>query len=127
MANRHENDLDDPDSDSSVGSLEGMDQVDEEINRDKSTRAAGYCGQNSEIAWMRRLEDGVIEEGRQQSTAALQSDSTSETLCHPQDTIARDIPMAMMNNHPGDLDIPISKDIDIFAVPLREVADSMLT
>jgi hypothetical protein len=100
-----------------------MGQVDEDINRDESTRAAGYCGQNSEIAWMRRLGDGVAEENRQQSTAALQSDSTSETLCHPQDTIARDIPMAMMNYHLDDLNIPISEDIDIFAVPPREVAD----
>lgn len=102
-----------------------MDVVEEDINRDESTRAAGYFGKNSEIVWMQSLEDGVERDGRQQSTAS-QSESANETLFRPQDTMDRDIPIVMMNYHLDDLDIPIAEDVDPFAVPPRELADEYL-
>ncbi|KAJ6104114.1 hypothetical protein N7523_010434 [Penicillium sp. IBT 18751x] len=117
------NSVNDSDSDSSVGSLEDVDLVDEDINRNENTRAAGYFGKNSEITWMQRLEDGVENDSRQQSVATSQSESTSETLSRPQENTAREIPMAMMNYHLDDLDIPIIEDVDPLAVPPREVAD----
>lgn len=72
---------------------------------------------------MQRLEDGVENDSRQQSIATSQSESTSETLSRPPENMARGIPMAMMNYHLDDLDIPIIEDVDPFAVPPREVAD----
>ena len=100
-----------------------MDLVDEDINRNENTRAAGYFGKNSEIAWMQRLEDGVENDSRQQSIATSYSESTSETLSRPPENVAQGIPMAMMNYHLDDLDIPIIEDVDPVVVPPREVAD----
>lgn len=111
------------DSDSSVGSLEDVDLVNEDINRNENSRAAGYFGKNSEIAWMQRLEDGLLKDSRQQSVATSQSESTSEVLSHPQENEAHDVPVAMMNYHLDDLDIPIAEDADPSAVPPREIAD----
>ncbi|KGO64406.1 Transcription factor, fungi [Penicillium italicum] len=42
-------------SSSSLGSLDGMDSVNEDLNRSEASRATGYIGKNSEIAWMQRL------------------------------------------------------------------------
>ena len=100
-----------------------MDLVDEDVNRNESTRAAGYFGKNSEVAWMQRLEDGVEKDRRQQYTATSQSESTSEAPSRLQESVASDVPMAMMNYHLDDLDIPIADDVDPFAVPPRELAD----
>jgi hypothetical protein len=104
-----------------------VDLVDEDINRNESSRAAGYFGKNSEIAWMQRLEDGVESKSRQQSVATSQNESNSETLSHPQENVARDVPMAMMNYHLDDLDIPVTDDVDPFALPQRVVADEYFT
>ncbi|KAJ5300463.1 sugar transporter [Penicillium atrosanguineum] len=120
------NNVDDSDSDSSIGSLEDVDLVDEDINRNENTRAAGYFGKNSEIAWMQRLEDGIENDSRQQSIATSRSESTSETTSRPQENVVRDTPIAVMNYHLDDLDIPIAKDVDPFLVPPREVADEYL-
>jgi hypothetical protein len=111
------------DSESSVGSLEDVDLVDEDVNRSENSRAAGFIGKNSEIAWMQRLEDGLEKDSRQQSAATSQSESTSETLGRPQESETGDVPMAMMNYHLDDLDIPIAEDADPIAVPPREIAD----
>ncbi|KAJ5681443.1 uncharacterized protein N7477_001383 [Penicillium maclennaniae] len=103
--------------------LRSLEGENEDINRNENTRAAGYFGKNSEITWMQRLEDGVENDSRQQSVATSQSEDTSETLSRPQETTAREIPMAMMNYHLDNMDIPIIEDVDPLAVPPREVAD----
>ncbi|KAL4790452.1 fungal-specific transcription factor domain-containing protein [Aspergillus venezuelensis] len=43
-------------SSSSVGSLNEIDTLAEDPNRDFASRAAGYIGKESEIAWMQKLE-----------------------------------------------------------------------
>ncbi|RDK41709.1 C6 transcription factor [Aspergillus phoenicis ATCC 13157] len=51
---------DDGDSDSansSIGSLNGLNLVQEDLNRSEKSVATGFFGKNSEVAWMQRLED----------------------------------------------------------------------
>ncbi|KAJ5338940.1 hypothetical protein N7452_005668 [Penicillium brevicompactum] len=96
------------DSDSSMGSLEAIDQVDEDLNRNEGTRASGFFGKNSEIQWMRKLESGVSMQDA--STFARQ----------PLDRI---ISTSMMDYHLDNSEIPLIEPCDPFAVPPREVAD----
>ncbi|KAL4780658.1 fungal-specific transcription factor domain-containing protein [Aspergillus varians] len=58
-----------PDSATSVGSLNEVDTLTEDPNRNLESRAAGYIGKESEIAWMHRLEteaSKLNQDGRQQ-------------------------------------------------------------
>lgn len=49
----------DSDSNSSRGSLDAIDLVEEDLNRNERTRATGFFGKNSEVAWMQKLEKRV--------------------------------------------------------------------
>ncbi|KAJ5175601.1 uncharacterized protein N7482_001478 [Penicillium canariense] len=124
----------DSDSDSSVGSLDAIDLIDEDLNRNENTRAAGFFGKNSDVAWMQRLEDGVEHRtgtgGYVQSLSSGSSAGTSQqpspfgVPAMPQpEKPDRGIPIAMMNYHLDDLDIPVVGDSDPLAVPPRETAD----
>lgn len=46
---------DKPPSPSSVGSLDSLDVVDEDFNRNEEARATGFIGKNSEISWLQGL------------------------------------------------------------------------
>jgi hypothetical protein len=110
------------DSDSSVGSLEDIDEVDEDLNRDESTRAAGFFGKNSEISWMQRLERNVNRKSvlsLSPITPFYSSDNRSSSHRKP----SRDVSIHIMNYHLDDLAIPHLDDADPFAVPPRAVAD----
>ncbi|KAJ5929791.1 hypothetical protein N7454_006741 [Penicillium verhagenii] len=116
----------DSDSDSSVGSLESVDVVGEDLNRNEQSRAAGHFGKSSEVAWMQKLEDSVGSTSREMSDSPLMGhvegqngDSASQN-----DKIAKDIPIAMMNYHMDDLDIPmVDNQSDPFVMPRRDLAD----
>ncbi|KAJ5389145.1 uncharacterized protein N7496_000213 [Penicillium cataractarum] len=133
---RNNDNPDDSDSDSSVGSLEAVDLVEEDLNRNETTRAAGFFGKNSEVAWMQRLEDGIEQKtswpgSRLQSTSgssAVASQSQSPhalaAVLPSEERLDRDLPIAMMNYHLDDLDIPVvGDDSDPVTVPPRETAD----
>jgi hypothetical protein len=88
---------------------------------------------------MQRLEDD-IEQKSSYSGSRLQSTSgSSAAVSQPQSPLAvaavlpsqekwdRDIPIAMMNYHLDDLDIPlVSDESDPMTVPPREIADKYL-
>jgi hypothetical protein len=110
-----------------VGSLEGVDFVSEDLNRNEHTRAAGFFGKNSEVSWIQKLEDSV---GR--STSGEMSDSSH--LKNPEgpagdsapskDRKARGIPIATMNYHLDDLAIPeVDPQTDQFGIPSKKRAD----
>ncbi|KAJ5658996.1 hypothetical protein N7507_005447 [Penicillium longicatenatum] len=122
-----DDDEDDSDSSSSVGSLEAVDIVGEDLNRNEHTRAAGFFGKSSEVSWMQKLEDSV---GR--STSGEMSDSPHQEHSEEpagesapiDDKIAREIPIAMMNYHLDELDIPdVDPQSDPFGMPPRDQAD----
>ncbi|KAJ6001372.1 hypothetical protein N7522_006599 [Penicillium canescens] len=48
-----------PSSPLSIGSLEAIDRVDEDLNRTNRTRATGFIGKTSEISWMKRLQKEI--------------------------------------------------------------------
>ncbi|KAJ5734083.1 hypothetical protein N7493_002869 [Penicillium malachiteum] len=108
---------DQSDSSASVGSLEAVDVVGEDLNRNENTRASGFFGKNSEVSWIQRLEnttqkhinDGMTGSGM---NSVQRNEATNDT------------PLATMNYHLDDLDIsPVDKLSDPTVVPMRELAD----
>ncbi|CAG8882938.1 unnamed protein product [Penicillium egyptiacum] len=107
---------DEPSSPSSIGSLEAIDRVEEDINRSEHARATGYMGKNSEITWMQRLHreadqrakglPGSLEPGQ---------DLTTDTA----------VSLHAVNYHLDDLDISVPGPVQLYAMPPREVADHM--
>ncbi|KAJ5273837.1 hypothetical protein N7478_008962 [Penicillium angulare] len=105
------------DSSSSVGSLDAVDIVGEDLDRNENTRAAGFFGKNSEISWIQKLEDNSRKTAAQSSHGSM--DFTPEM-----GNVGKDIPIASMNYHLDDLDIPfVDNKTDPFAIPDRELAD----
>ncbi|KAJ5532001.1 hypothetical protein N7494_008553 [Penicillium frequentans] len=119
-------DGDGSDSSSSVGSLEAVDVVGEDLNRNEHTRAAGFFGKSSEVSWIQKLEDSVGQSTSQEMSDSphLENSEGSGDSAPPNDKIARDIPIAMMNYHLDELDIPdVDPQLDQFGMPPRERAD----
>lgn len=109
-----------------MGSLESVDVVGEDLNRNEHTRAAGFFGKSSEVAWIQKLEDSVGQSTSQEMSDSpyLENSEGSGDSAAPNDTIARDIPIAMMNYHLDELDIPdVDAQLDQFGMPPRERAD----
>ncbi|KAJ5494017.1 hypothetical protein N7463_010104 [Penicillium fimorum] len=107
---------DEPSSPSSIGSLEAIDRVEEDINRSENARATGYMGKNSEITWMQRLQ----READQRSKGLPGSLEPGQDL-KTDDALA----MHAVNYHLDDLDISVPGPIQLYAMPPREVADHM--
>ncbi|KAL5358895.1 C6 transcription factor [Aspergillus floccosus] len=98
------------DETSSMGSLEDIDLVEEDLNRDERSVATGFFGKNSEVSWLQRLED---ESGR---------DNIMRTDDSPPGP-ARETPIAAVNFYLDDLNIPLLETVDPYALPKKEVAD----
>ncbi|KAJ5895608.1 hypothetical protein N7495_007299 [Penicillium taxi] len=119
----------DSDSGESVGSLEDVDVVEEDLNRDESNRAAGYFGKSSEVTWMQRLDDDIAKSNNQQhSEQPLVSKHTQwgvrfDVPSGHKSQHQRGVSMAMMNYHLDDLNIPLIDNIDPLIIPPRNIAD----
>ncbi|KAL4869871.1 hypothetical protein BDV12DRAFT_166994 [Aspergillus spectabilis] len=62
---RQQTSFDDSSSSTSVGSLDEVDTLTEDPNRNAETRATGYIGKESEIAWMQKLETEASDLNRE--------------------------------------------------------------
>ncbi|CAG8060485.1 unnamed protein product [Penicillium salamii] len=110
------------DSDSSMGSLEAIDQVDEDLNRSEGTRAAGFFGKNSEIQWMRKLDVGTSMQNPD-SAASFYFGSNQDAPFAQQPQLGRVNSTSMMDYHLDNLDIPLIEPCNPLAVPSRKLAD----
>lgn len=90
------------DSSSSVGSLDEVDTLTEDPNRSLKSRAAGYIGKESEIAWMQRLE-----------TETSKLNYESRKLTPPAD----EEPIASMSYHVDHLHIADSVPVEPRLLP----------
>ncbi|CAG8067248.1 unnamed protein product [Penicillium salamii] len=107
---------DEPSSPSSIGSLEAIDRVEEDLNRSEHTRATGYMGKNSEITWMQRLQREADQraQGLPGSLEPGQDRQTDNALS-----------LHAVNYHLDDLDISVPGPVQLYAMPSREAADHM--
>lgn len=108
--------LAEPSSPSSIGSLEAIDRVEEDLNRTEHSRATGFMGKNSEITWMQRL----------QREAEHRSKGLPGSL-EPGQSKRQDDDLALhaVNYHLDDLDISVPGPVELYAMPPRELADQL--
>ncbi|KAE8348841.1 fungal-specific transcription factor domain-containing protein [Aspergillus coremiiformis] len=111
----------DPDDTSSIGSLDEIDLIDEDLNRDERSIATGFFGKNSEVFWMQRLEDEAESRGRglHEPGMALDQDSTQDQR--------RGVPSTTVSYHLDDLHLPLLDYVDAYALPPKELADQLFT
>ena len=103
-------------SQSSIGSLNGVDRVDEDINRDEKTRATGYMGKNSELTWMQRLRKEAEQRSKKQpGTYEARFDS-------PRDA---DFALNSVNYHLDDLKVSVPWPVQKYWLPPRYLADQL--
>ncbi|KAJ5730934.1 uncharacterized protein N7483_005442 [Penicillium malachiteum] len=108
---------DQSDSSASVGSLEAVDVVAEDLNRNENTRASGFFGKNSEVSWIQRLENTT-----QRPINDVMTGSGMNSV--QRNDATNDTPLATMNYHLDDLDIPpVDRQSDPSVIPARELAD----
>ncbi|KAJ5141391.1 hypothetical protein N7526_002386 [Penicillium atrosanguineum] len=103
-------------SPSSIGSLEAVDRVEEDLNRTQNSRATGFMGKNSEVTWMQRLQREA--EHRSQGLPGSLEPGQSKR----QDD---DLALHAVNYHLDDLDISVPGPVEFYAMPPREQADQL--
>ncbi|KAF3387516.1 Thiamine repressible regulatory protein [Penicillium rolfsii] len=101
-------------SQSSVGSVDALDQVEEDVNLTEESRATGHIGKSSEITWMQRLQKTA--DGRRKDSATI-PETTQEGIMSEQ---THDL-----NYHLDDLDITVSQPVHKYGVPPRLLADKL--
>lgn len=102
-------------SSSSLGSLEEIDTVYEDLNRNEMSRATGYLGKNSEVTWMQRLdlETANQEDGESPSNTATNS-------------VVNDEFISSLNYHLDHQSLSEPAVTDAYAVPSKALADRLL-
>ncbi|RAL11937.1 uncharacterized protein BO97DRAFT_478321 [Aspergillus homomorphus CBS 101889] len=122
--------------DSSVGSLDELDMVDEDLNRNDRAVATGFFGKNSEVSWLQKLEDEAelrSQQVEELNEAAADSKSRAKgkqkemqhLLMVPQAARKQDTPMAATNYYLDDLAIPAMSDVDPYTLPPKDVANRL--
>ncbi|KAI9368917.1 fungal-specific transcription factor domain-containing protein [Aspergillus egyptiacus] len=105
----------DPDAESlpsSIGSLDAIDRVDEDLNRSPSARATGYMGKNSEVTWLQRLRREAEHRARKLSG---QSEEKPD----------QEFALHSVNYHLDDMDITPPGPVHLYWMPPRNIADKL--
>ncbi|KAJ5696229.1 hypothetical protein N7536_006641 [Penicillium majusculum] len=101
-------------SPSSIGSLEAVDRVEEDLNLTESSRATGYMGKSSEVTWMGRVQEEAEQRNREQSPKATSKDHTGDKVAP-----------STINYHIDDLGVDAPGPVQMYWVPPRQVADHL--
>ncbi|KAJ5601306.1 hypothetical protein N7510_010840 [Penicillium lagena] len=103
-------------SPSSVGSLEDLDQVKDDVNRTDQSRATGHIGKSSDITWMQRLQEEAEKRNRSHSERFDFSES---------DIIGDKFVPHEVNYHLDDFEIEVSEPVQMYWLPPRPLADKL--
>ncbi|GAB1203289.1 hypothetical protein APSETT445_001918 [Aspergillus pseudonomiae] len=107
-----DNYLEEMSSSSSIGSLDAIDRVDEDVNRTPNSRATGYMGKNSEVTWMQRLRMETEQRVRKEP-GRYEAEPKGEFALHS------------MNYHLDDLDVSVPGPVQVYWIPPRPLADKL--
>lgn len=103
---------------SSIGSLEAIDRVEEDLNRTEHTRATGFMGKSSEISWMQRVQREAEQRARGYAGIMESNQDKNEE--------GRDgFSLHALNYHLDDLDISVSEPVERYDMPPRHLADRL--
>lgn len=99
-----------------MSSLYNIDSVNEDLNRSEPSRATGYIGETSEVAWMQRL----VSEAAKHDSAFKDEQNYQFDQSAVNDSIAS-------TNYYLDHDHLIEPHVkDIFSLPSKTLADQLL-
>ncbi|KAJ5617368.1 hypothetical protein N7537_002482 [Penicillium hordei] len=101
-------------SPSSIGSLEAVDRVEEDINLTERSRATGYMGKSSEITWMGRVQEEAEQRNHSQPPKATSKDHTGDKVSP-----------STISYHVDDLGVDAPGPVQMYWVPPRQVADHL--
>ncbi|RAH77685.1 hypothetical protein BO86DRAFT_412874 [Aspergillus japonicus CBS 114.51] len=119
---------------SSIGSLNELDRVDEDLNRSERAVATGFFGKNSEVSWLQKLEDEAelrnqqmeeLNEVDSNNNASDGQQQMQQLLLVPQPAQKQETPIAALNYYLDDLDIPVMAEVDPYALPPKDVANRL--
>ncbi|KAF7592509.1 hypothetical protein BBP40_012799 [Aspergillus hancockii] len=105
--------IDERSSTSSIGSLEAIDRVEEDVNRNENSRATGYMGKNSEVTWMQRLSREAQQRACKLPGSFEDESDENEFALHT------------ANYHLDDLDISVPGPVQVYWMPPRPLADKL--
>ncbi|KAJ5331760.1 Transcription factor [Penicillium atrosanguineum] len=118
-----------PDQPTAGDPLEFIDHTEEDFNKDETTRATGFIGRSSEIAWLQKLSKEVNSEcDGWPSTISTKDDENglpSPTLT-PRPDDPSELGVASTNYYLDDSDVSITEQVDTYEVPPRETATKLL-
>ncbi|GKZ19805.1 hypothetical protein AbraCBS73388_004793 [Aspergillus brasiliensis] len=122
---------DDGDSDSansSIGSLTGLDLVQEDLNRSEKSVATGFFGENSEVAWMQRLEDEAKNRSWRKAESLDSEASKAARIrlplpCSQQQTTE----ISAITFYLDDISLPLLDSVDPYGLPPKGLADQFFT
>ncbi|KAJ6120982.1 hypothetical protein N7523_005262 [Penicillium sp. IBT 18751x] len=110
-------------------SLEFIDHTEEDFNKDETTRATGFIGRSSEIAWLQKLSKEVNNEcdGWPSTNSTTDDDNglPSPTLT-PRADDPSEPGVASTNYYLDDSEVSITEQVDTYGVPSRETATKLL-
>ncbi|KAJ6165249.1 hypothetical protein N7485_008493 [Penicillium canescens] len=93
-------------SPSSIGSLEAVDRVEEDLNLTENSRATGFMGKSSEITWLKRLLEEEQRDGQ-----------PSKSTCNDDSRSGDRIPPHTIDYHLDDLSIGVPEAVQMYWVP----------
>ncbi|KAJ5964763.1 uncharacterized protein N7479_004639 [Penicillium vulpinum] len=99
-------------SSSSIGSLEAVDRVEQDVNLTESSRATGYMGKSSEVTWMGRVEEETELRSREKSPKITSKDHDK-------------VPPCTVSYHLDDLGIDAPGPVQMYWVPPQPLADHL--
>ena len=115
---QNETEEDEPSPLSSIGSLEAVDRVEEDLNRTKRSQATGFMGKSSEITWMQRLHREAEQRAR--------GNPGAQEPYEEDDGDARDrFSLHALNYHLDDLDISVPEPVQLYRTPPRHLAKQL--
>ncbi|KAL8724905.1 MAG: hypothetical protein Q9181_006626 [Wetmoreana brouardii] len=117
-----------------VGSTESLDRVHEDFNRSPTSRATGFMGKNSEVAWMEQVrrqidsdDDSEEEENDPQAKFGHGVDQMVDGFPEgsPEKAL-KSRPLSESSYHCDDIPLHIQEHIQPYQLPPKGAADALL-
>jgi hypothetical protein len=111
-------------------SLDAVDCIDEDFNRNEQTRVTGFVGKSSELTWLRRLRIALdqLNTGQQDPRQPFHQDTHPEqrpTRMPPSET-HDNLSIMSLSYHLDDISVSAREIVDSYMVPPQETANMML-
>ena len=116
-----------------VGSTGSLDRIEEDFNRNASTRATGFMGKNSEVSWLRSLKNqtenippgvhGDMPNGKH-TLVDRTRDSHDTDGARPVGS-SDAVPLSESTYHCDDITVLVPGQVDLYEIPPKQTADAL--